>query len=98
MNPIKSWNRLFFAPISARPLGAFRIVYGVLMLMYLGLDDGRIRPLLHRSGHAPGHGCARRPVRFGSLRSNSPTIRRCPCRLGFTAAAAWASRSAGEPG
>ena len=21
MNPIRSWNRLFFAPISARPLG-----------------------------------------------------------------------------
>ena len=37
MNPIKSLSRLFFAPISARPLGAFRIVFGVLMLMYLGL-------------------------------------------------------------
>jgi hypothetical protein len=37
MNPIKSWNRLFFAPVSARPLGVFRIVYGVLVLMYLGL-------------------------------------------------------------
>ncbi len=35
MNPIRSWNRLLFAPISARPLGAFRIVYGVLMLIYL---------------------------------------------------------------
>ncbi len=37
MNPIRAWNRLFFAPVSARPLGVFRIVYGVLMLMYLGL-------------------------------------------------------------
>ena len=37
MNPIRTWNRFFFGPISARPLGAFRIVYGVLMLMYLGL-------------------------------------------------------------
>jgi hypothetical protein len=37
MNPVRAWNRLFFAPVSARPLGAFRIVYGVLMLIYLGL-------------------------------------------------------------
>jgi HTTM domain len=37
MNPIRAWNRLFFAPVSARPLGAFRIVYGLLMLVYMGL-------------------------------------------------------------
>jgi hypothetical protein len=37
VNPIKAWNRFVFGPISARPLGLFRIVYGVLMLIYLGL-------------------------------------------------------------
>jgi hypothetical protein len=37
MNPIPAWNRFFFAPISARPLGAFRIVFGLLMLAYLSL-------------------------------------------------------------
>jgi hypothetical protein len=37
MNPIKAWNRFFFAPVSARPLGAFRIVYGLLMMIYLAL-------------------------------------------------------------
>jgi Vitamin K-dependent gamma-carboxylase len=37
MNPIRAWNRLFFAPISARPLGAFRIVYGLLVIFYLVL-------------------------------------------------------------
>ena len=37
MNPIRTWNRFFFGPISARPLGVFRIVYGLLMLVYLGL-------------------------------------------------------------
>jgi Vitamin K-dependent gamma-carboxylase len=37
MNPIKDWNRFFFGPISARPLGAFRIVFGVLLLIYLGI-------------------------------------------------------------
>ena len=28
MNPFKDWSRFFFGPISARPLGAFRIVFG----------------------------------------------------------------------
>src|SRR5262245_16384323 len=37
MNPFRSWNQFFFTPISARPLGAFRIAYGLLMLMYLAL-------------------------------------------------------------
>lgn len=35
MNPIKAWNQFLFARVSARPLGFFRIVYGVLMMIYL---------------------------------------------------------------
>ncbi len=35
MNPIKLWNQFFFGPISARPLGAFRIAFGSLLVMYL---------------------------------------------------------------
>ena len=35
MNPIKAWNRFLFAPVSARPLGLFRIVFGLLMMIYL---------------------------------------------------------------
>jgi hypothetical protein len=35
MNPIQAWNRFWFAPISARPLGAFRIVFGVIALANL---------------------------------------------------------------
>lgn len=35
MNPFRAWNRFWFAPISARPLGAFRIVFGLLMLANL---------------------------------------------------------------
>jgi hypothetical protein len=35
VNPIKTWNRFLFAPVSARPLGLFRIVYGALMVIYL---------------------------------------------------------------
>jgi hypothetical protein len=37
VNPLKDWNRFFFGPISARPLGAFRIVFGVLLLIYLAI-------------------------------------------------------------
>ncbi|WP_165222369.1 HTTM domain-containing protein [Aquisphaera insulae] len=36
MNPIQAWNRFWFGPISAKPLGAFRIVFGLLVLAHLG--------------------------------------------------------------
>ena len=35
MNPIRAWNRFWFGPISARPLGLYRIVFGVLVLVHL---------------------------------------------------------------
>ncbi len=35
--PIRAWDRFWFAPISARPLGAFRVAYGVLAICNLGL-------------------------------------------------------------
>jgi hypothetical protein len=35
MNPLRTWNRFWFGPISARPLGMFRIVFGVLVLAHL---------------------------------------------------------------
>src|SRR5271154_961563 len=37
MNPFKDWSRFLFGPISARPLGVFRIAFGVLVLQYLAL-------------------------------------------------------------
>jgi hypothetical protein len=37
VNPIRAWNRFFFEPVSARPLAVFRIVYGLLMIVYLAL-------------------------------------------------------------
>jgi hypothetical protein len=36
MNPVRAWNRFWFAPISARPLGVFRIVFGLIALANLG--------------------------------------------------------------
>jgi hypothetical protein len=37
LNPIGAWNRFWFAPVSARPLGAFRIVFGLIGLANLAL-------------------------------------------------------------
>ena len=37
MNPFRVWNAFWFGPISARPLGAFRVVIGVLSLANLAL-------------------------------------------------------------
>jgi len=35
MNPLRAWNRFWFGPISARPLGMFRIIFGILVLAHL---------------------------------------------------------------
>lgn len=37
MNPIRAWNVFWFGPVSARPLAAFRIVFGLVALANLGL-------------------------------------------------------------
>ena len=42
-HPIKAWNRFWFAPISAKPLGAFRILFGLIaifniLLLFIDTD------------------------------------------------------------
>jgi Vitamin K-dependent gamma-carboxylase len=37
MNPLRTWNRFWFGPISARPLGVYRIVFGIFVLAHLAL-------------------------------------------------------------
>jgi hypothetical protein len=37
MNPLREWNRFWFTPISARPLGAFRIAFGLVFLANLAV-------------------------------------------------------------
>jgi hypothetical protein len=37
MNPLRAWNAFWFQPTSARPLGAFRICYGLIALANLAL-------------------------------------------------------------
>ncbi len=39
MNPIRAWNVFWFRPVSARPLGAFRIVVGMLALAHLAFTS-----------------------------------------------------------
>jgi Vitamin K-dependent gamma-carboxylase len=37
MNPIRAWNQFWFAPISAKPLGVYRIIFGLMVLGHLAL-------------------------------------------------------------
>jgi len=37
MSPLRAWNAFWFAPVSARPLGAFRVVVGLCTLGHVGL-------------------------------------------------------------
>lgn len=37
MGPLRAWNAFWFGPISARPLGAFRIAFGLICLLNLAL-------------------------------------------------------------
>jgi hypothetical protein len=37
MNPLRAWDAFWFGPVSARPLGAFRIAFGVICLLNLAL-------------------------------------------------------------
>lgn len=38
IHPVRAWNRFFFTPTSARPLGAIRIAFGILALANLALS------------------------------------------------------------
>ena len=79
MNPIRSWNRLFFGPISAKPLGVFRIVFGVLMLLYLGLATFEFDLWYTGAGllRAPESRVAAGPLRFSPLQyTDNPAIAR----------------------
>jgi len=77
VNPLKDWNRLLFAPISARPLGAFRIVFGVLLLVYLGVMTAEFDHWYTGAGWLQGTEAreAAGPLRFSPLQYvNDPTI------------------------
>jgi hypothetical protein len=77
MNPFKDWGRFLFSPISARPLGAFRIVYGLLLLIYLGLMSVEFDYWYTSAGLLRGNEPveAAAPLRFSPLQYvNDPRI------------------------
>jgi len=89
MNPLKAWNRFFFGPISARPLGAFRIVFGLILLGSLARLTFEFDYCYTGAGLLQGTEAreAAGPLRFSPLQYvNDPTI--AHVFLAATAAAA----------
>ena len=37
MSPLRAWDRFWFGPVSARPLGMFRVAFGLIALEHLAL-------------------------------------------------------------
>ena len=79
MNPLKDWNRFFFRPISARPLGAFRIVFGIIILIYLGIMSVEFDFWYTGAGLLQGTEAreAAGPLRFSPLQPSFGKARRC---------------------
>jgi Vitamin K-dependent gamma-carboxylase len=69
MNPLRAWNRFWFGPISARPLGAFRIVFGVLVLAHLAFISVELDYWYTSAGLLLGDQArqAARPLRYSPL-------------------------------
>jgi Vitamin K-dependent gamma-carboxylase len=89
VNPLRDMNRFLFGPISARPLGVFRIVFGVLILIYLALMSVEFDHWYTGAGLLQGTEAieAAGPLRFSPLQYvNDPRI--AHVFLGFTAAVA----------
>lgn len=77
MNPVGAWNRFFFGPISARPSGAFRIAYGLIIIGYLALMTVEFDYFYTGAGLLQGTEArqAAGPLRFSPLQYvDNPTI------------------------
>jgi hypothetical protein len=77
MNPLKDLNRFLFGPISARPLGVFRIVFGVLIVIYLALMSVEFEHWYTGAGLLQGTEAieAAGPLRFSPLQYvNDPRV------------------------
>ena len=86
MNPIKAWNQFLFGPISREPLGAFRIVFGLILLGYLALMTAEFDYWYTGAGFLQGTEAreAAGPLRFSPLNyTTNPVIART--FLGLTA-------------
>ena len=69
MNPITAWKNFFFGPVSAKPLGVFRIVFGLVLLMYLSLMTVEFDYWYTDAGYLQGTEAreAAGPLRFSPL-------------------------------
>ena len=54
MNPIRAWSRFWFAPVSAAPLGAFRILFGLICLIHVACLAWEPAPWLSDAGYLRG--------------------------------------------
>ncbi len=89
MNPIRVWNRFWFGPISARPLGIFRIIFGLAILAHLGFISVDLDYWYSNTGILQGEQArlAAAPMRYSPLQwvQDPISIR---CAVGLVAAIA----------
>ena len=89
MNPLRAWNRFWFSPVSARPLGMFRIIFGILVLAHLGFISVELDYWYTDAGLLQGNEArlAGNPLRFSPLQwvQDPVSVR---CAVGVVAAVA----------
>jgi hypothetical protein len=54
VSPLRHWNSFWFGRVSARPLGAFRILVGLIVLAHIGLIALDMTPWLTDAGYLRG--------------------------------------------
>ena len=89
MNPLRAWNAFWFRPTSARPLGAFRIAYGLAVMVHLAFLAPQVDFWLSDAGLLVGTEAKELagPLRFSPLHYwQSPAVARAV--FGATAAVA----------
>jgi Vitamin K-dependent gamma-carboxylase len=52
--PLRAWNKFWFAPTSARPLGALRVLFGLIVLLDLAILATDLDAWFTDSGHLRG--------------------------------------------
>jgi hypothetical protein len=80
MNPLHAWNRFWFRPISARPLGVYRILFGLFVLAHLGFISVELDYWYTDVGLVQGNEArfAAGPLRFSPLQwVQDPVSVRC---------------------
>jgi hypothetical protein len=93
MNPLRTWNRFWFGPISAKPLAVYRIIFGLLVLAHLGFISVDLDYWYTDAGLLQGNEArlAAGPMRFSPLQVvQDPFSVRCTVAAVATVAVAFA--------